>query len=62
MHSNLPSAAAAARRLHASHAPREHQQLVFAWCLRRARLASRRGGERAKQHPSSAQAAPKQHP
>eukprot|EP00974_Lingulodinium_polyedra_P031366 3020069-Lingulodinium_polyedra.AAC.1 len=45
MHSNLPSSAATARRLHASRTPREHQTLAFAWCLRCVRFASRCGGE-----------------
>eukprot|EP00974_Lingulodinium_polyedra_P007192 682470-Lingulodinium_polyedra.AAC.1 len=42
-------AAAAVRILRASRASRERQKTVFAWCVRRAQNASRRGGERRSQ-------------
>eukprot|EP00974_Lingulodinium_polyedra_P033365 3206960-Lingulodinium_polyedra.AAC.1 len=46
MRSNRPLAAAAASKSRALLTPCEHQFLAFAWCLRRARLASRCGGGR----------------
>eukprot|EP00974_Lingulodinium_polyedra_P029252 2818996-Lingulodinium_polyedra.AAC.1 len=52
MRSRSPSAAAAARISHASRTPREHQQLVFAWCVRRVRNESRCDGrQRSQPHP-----------
>eukprot|EP00974_Lingulodinium_polyedra_P111341 10769902-Lingulodinium_polyedra.AAC.1 len=47
MRSNRPLAAAAACTSHASRAPCKDQKLLFAWCVRRVRFASRCGGERA---------------
>eukprot|EP00974_Lingulodinium_polyedra_P110089 10648810-Lingulodinium_polyedra.AAC.1 len=44
MRSHQPSAAATARKSHVSHTPCERQILVFAWCARRVRCASRYGG------------------
>eukprot|EP00974_Lingulodinium_polyedra_P070655 6838719-Lingulodinium_polyedra.AAC.1 len=60
MRSKRPFAAAAACESYASRTPRERPQLVFAWCVRRVRFASCRGGAQAarKQHQSSTKAAP----
>eukprot|EP00974_Lingulodinium_polyedra_P041238 3961575-Lingulodinium_polyedra.AAC.1 len=46
MRSSRSSAAVAARESHASRTPCEHPELVFAWCARRVRFASLRGGRR----------------